>query len=192
MEWDKGYEVALGAIRLLIDRGIFCEYRAIGDGLHKQAVQFTCNDLGLKQHVKLLYAQHFSSVKEQMEWADVYLHPSVCEGFSNAVLQAQAMRLPVVCTDAGGLKENIKDGETGFVVPRRNAGAIADKLMLLAQDPEMRVRMGEAGRKRVISCFRIEDQIVAFDKLFSSVLHLDNSDEEEKSYNPTKAALECK
>ena len=80
------------------------------------------------------------------------------------------MRLPVVCSDAGGLAENVAHGQTGFVVPRRNPAALADKLKLLVGDPELRQQMGQAGRQRVSMLFQVADQITAFEKFYTQVL----------------------
>jgi colanic acid/amylovoran biosynthesis glycosyltransferase len=105
-----------------------------------------------------------------MQSADVLLHAAVSEGFCNAVVEAQAMELPVVCTDADGLRENVADGETGFVVERRNPAALAGKVEKLAQDPQLRRRMGEAGRRRVTSRFQLRDQIDRFERFYSAIL----------------------
>jgi colanic acid/amylovoran biosynthesis glycosyltransferase len=166
--WKKGYEYALLAVKWLVDRGISCEYHIIGDGNLTDAVEFTCLDLRLINVVTLLGAQSRSEVKNQLEWADVFLLSSVSEGLSNAVLEAQAMTLPVVSTDAGDV--GIVDEETGFVVSRRDWCTMAEKLALLAADPKLRSRMGEAGRQRVIEYYQISAQIAAFDGFFRLVL----------------------
>ena len=100
--------------------------------------------------MSLLGVQARSLVKQHMLWADVLLHAPVFEGFSNAALEAQAMTLPVVCTDAGGLGEAVADGESGFVARRRDAEGLADGLMRLAEDPGLRTAMGSAGRRPCI------------------------------------------
>jgi colanic acid/amylovoran biosynthesis glycosyltransferase len=170
LEWKKGYEYALQAVRLLLDRGIACEYHILGGGNYLEAIAFACHQMGLEGVVNLLGAQPQPVVKEQLAWADVLLHAAVSEGFSNAVIEAQAMRLPVVCSDADGLQENIVEGVTGFGVPRRDPQALADKLAQLAENPELRWRMGIAGRERVLRCFRLEDQITAFENLYRELL----------------------
>ena len=76
--------------------------------------------------MQLLGALDADGVREQLAWADVLIHPSLTEAFGVAVAEAQAMGLPVVCSDAGGLPENIDHGVTGFAVPRRDAAAMAD------------------------------------------------------------------
>jgi colanic acid/amylovoran biosynthesis glycosyltransferase len=169
LEWKKGYEYALQSVRALLDRGIPCEYRILGAGKYLEAVAFARHQLGLENVVELLGAQPRQDVILQMAWADVFLHAAVSEGFSNAVIEAQAMMLPVVCSNADGLPENVADGETGFVVPRRDAEALAEKLALLAGDPDLRLRMGKAGRERVSRCFRLEDQLAAFERLYQEL-----------------------
>ena len=153
LEWKKGYEYALQAVRLLVDQGICCEYRIIGGGAYLGAIGFARHQLGLENVVRFMGALTPQEVKAQLLWADVFLHAAVSEGFCNAVLEAQAMGLPVVCTDADGLPENVADGETGFVVPRRNPPALAEKLALLANEPYRRQKMGQAGRQRVLTHF---------------------------------------
>lgn len=169
MEWIKGYEYSLEAVRKLRDRGIECEFRIVGAGEMQEAVAFVRHQLGLQDVVHFLGAQERNRVVDEMCWADVFLHSAVSEGFCNAVMEAQAMELPVVCTDAGGLSENVLDGETGFVVPRRDADAIAEKLMVLALAPQRRREMGAAGRHRVLERFQLDEQISAFNRLYHEV-----------------------
>lgn len=170
LEWKKGYEYALQSVKALLDQGIRCEYRIVGGGNYLEAVAFARHQLGLEGQAALLGEQPRPVVREQLAWADVFLHAAVSEGFCNAVIEAQAMGLPVVCTDADGLPENVADGESGFVVPRRDAAALAEKLARLAGDPDLRRRMGQAGRARALRCFRLEEQLAAFERLYQEVL----------------------
>ncbi len=111
-----------------------------------------------------------AAVLEEMRGADMFLHPAVSEGFGNAVMEAQAAALPVVCTDADGLRENIADGETGFAVARRDPSALAAALARLAADRDLRRRMGEAGRRRVSEHFDPARQVDAFVALYEETI----------------------
>jgi colanic acid/amylovoran biosynthesis glycosyltransferase len=168
--WKKGYEYALQAVRRLVDSGVHCSYTVIGGGDGMEPVAFARRQLGLEGVVEFRGARPPAEIRDEMLAADIFLHAAVSEGFCNAVLEAQAMKLPVVCSDAEGLRENVVDGETGFVVPRRDAPALAARMARLAADPALRRRMGEAGRARVVSRFRLSDQIAAFGELYGSVL----------------------
>jgi colanic acid/amylovoran biosynthesis glycosyltransferase len=170
IEWKKGYEYGLKAIKLLRDQGVNCEYTIIGDGNYLEAITFARHQLGLEKNVKFLFLQPHEIVKEQMLQADVFLHPAVSEGFCNAVIEAQAMGLPVICSNADGLRENVSNGVTGFVVPRRNSEALAEKLRELYFHPELRRKMGLAGRERVQRKFKLSSQIDAFNSLYCSLI----------------------
>jgi colanic acid/amylovoran biosynthesis glycosyltransferase len=166
--WKKGYEYALQAVKWLVEQDISCEYRIVGIGPYADAIAFTCNDLGLEKVVTLLGSRSRSEVKEQLEWADVFFHAAVSEGFCIAVMEAQAMALPVVCTDAGDV--GIANEETGFAVSRRDWRTMAEKLALLATDPELRCRMGDAGRQRALEKFQLSAQIAGFERFYRKVL----------------------
>ncbi|MGE5718163.1 MAG: glycosyltransferase family 4 protein [Acidobacteriota bacterium] len=170
LEWKKGYEDALQAVHRLRLAGTSVEYRIVGEGNYLEAVSYARHEMGLEDCVSLLGPLPPAGVKREMLWADVFLHAAVSEGFCNAVIEAQAMELPVVCTDADGLSENVCEGETGFVVPRRDPEAMALGISRLAADPSLREGMGREGRRRVEKSFRIEDQIAAFDRAYKRLL----------------------
>jgi glycosyltransferase involved in cell wall biosynthesis len=169
MHWKKGHVYGLQAVRRLVDAGVELEYRIVGTGPHADAVHAAVHDLDLTGQVRLLGAVRHDGVLAEMRAADLLLHPSVSEGFGNAVMEAQAAGLPVVCTDADGLRENVVDGETGFVVARRDPAALAAAITRLT-DPELRARMGAAGRRHVAASFPPDRQIDAFVELYEEVL----------------------
>ncbi len=91
---------------------------------------------------------------------DVFSLPSTKrEGLARAIIEAMAYRVPPVVTDCGGSPELVVDGECGFVVPIRNARALASAFERLYRDPELRRRMGEAARERIRTQFRNEDTV---------------------------------
>jgi len=100
----------------------------------------------------------------------VLVHPSLTEAFGVAAVEAQAMGLPVVCSDAGGLAENVAHGVSGFVVPRRDAAAITERLAELAGDPALRRSMSRAARLRAETVLSAERQLDAFEELYRDLL----------------------
>jgi len=168
--WTKGYEFALQAVRRVRDAGVNLEYKIAGSGPYAEAIMFCSHQLGLSSCVEFLGDVRPEEVRRLMRWADVYMHASVEEGFSNAVLEAQCAGLPVVCTDAGGLPENVDDQVTGFVAPRRDPTALAEKLMVIVRNPELAKRMGRTGRQRVEAHFGVDQQIERFVAFYQRVM----------------------
>ncbi len=165
MIWRKGYEYALTALKILLDRGVDARFEIIGDGPERARVLYSARDLGIADRVVCAGTRPPGEVLERLRGADVFLLSSLSEGISNAVLEAMACGMPVVTTDCGGMREAVNDGIEGFVVPVRDPQAAAGALHRLAADPDTRNRMGRAGRDRVLREFRLRDQVAAFAEL---------------------------
>ncbi|HEY3862551.1 MAG TPA: glycosyltransferase family 4 protein [Verrucomicrobiae bacterium] len=165
--WLKGHEWALQAIRQVANGGINVRFDIIGDGPGRQRVLYTIADLGLKDRVRCLGWLAPDEVLRRVQTADAFLLSSLSEGISNAALEAMACGVPVVTTDCGGMPEAVADGVEGYVVPARDAGALAAALMKLARDASKRRRMGEAARARVERDFSLKRQIEQWLELFS-------------------------
>jgi len=96
--------------------------------------------------------------------------PTYREGFPNVPLEAAAMGLPVVATRIPGCVDAVVDGVTGILVSPRDSVALADAIRRLLKNPELRQRMGKAGRERVLRDFRPEPIWEALYKEYMSVL----------------------
>ena len=110
-----------------------------------------------------------ADVADLLRISDLFVHPSREEGFSNAILEAMAAGLPVVACDVGGNPEAVVDGETGRLVPSRNAVAIASAIAELLADPEKRKSMGEAGRLRATEQFSLDRMAGDMGSLYESL-----------------------
>jgi colanic acid/amylovoran biosynthesis glycosyltransferase len=170
LEWKKGYEYGLSAVKILKSGGTDCIYKIIGEGNFREAVAFAVHQMGLEDRVEMTGQKGPDEIIEYLSWADVFLHAAVSEGYCNAVIEAQSCGLPVVCSDADGLSENVSNGETGFVVRRRDEKALAEKMGILAGDPALRRQMGASGRKRAKSLFTLTAQLDAFEKMYKGMM----------------------
>jgi colanic acid/amylovoran biosynthesis glycosyltransferase len=170
LEWRKGLELALVAFRRLIDAGVDAHYTLIGDGAERLRVLYTIQDLGLSDRVEWLGKQPSAVVREQLRKSDVLLLTSFSEGIANVVLEAMACGLPVVTSDGGGMREAVRDGVDGRVVPVRDVDATAQALVELARDPARRQRMGASARERIVAEFTLDQQLERFVGLYASVL----------------------
>ncbi len=170
LEWKKGYEDALVALAQLKSRGLELEWKLIGAGRFLEAIAFSRKELGLEEEVELAGALPPAAIGKELLAADLFLHPAISEGFCNAVLEAQAAGLPVICSDADGLAENVEHLVSGLVVPRRNPEALAEAIEELAFDEPRRRRMGQAGRERVAKYFQPKQEIDAFERFYRGIL----------------------
>lgn len=162
LHWAKGLEYGLQAVRLLLDAGHDVRYVILGGGPEEGRIRFAIHDLRLGGHVTLAGRASSEEVRAALESADLYLLPSISEGISNAALEAMAMQVPVVSTDAGGMREAIAHGVHGLLVPTRQPQAMADAIASLLGDPARRVLLARQARARIEREFTIERQIQTF------------------------------
>jgi glycosyltransferase involved in cell wall biosynthesis len=125
-----------------------------GNGPQAEELRGLAASLGLQDVVRFLDKP---VDKDQMPLmyseADLYCQPSVIEPFGCAPVEAQACSRPVLCARTGGMTDTVDDGRTGFLVPAGDGAALAEKILLLASDAEMRARMGAAAREWAVARF---------------------------------------
>ncbi len=93
--------------------------------------------------------------------AHIVCLPSYGEGLPMSLLEAASTGLPIVTTDVAGCREVVKDGDNGFLIPVRDGSALADALVRLLRDSELRKRMGARGRERAVSEFDVSSVVSA-------------------------------
>ena len=117
-----------------------------GDGPERASLEDKARALGLEGAVEFLGLRE--DVPALLAAADVLVLSSDDEGFPNVLLEAMEASRPVVATDVGDVRDVVRDGETGFVVPL-DADALAARLRELAANPQRARTMGAAGRARL-------------------------------------------
>ncbi|MBI3949718.1 MAG: glycosyltransferase [Acidobacteria bacterium] len=147
---EKGYSFSIQAVsKLRCDY----EYCIIGDGPARERLTRLIGELGLAQRVKLLGYKMRHEVFQFMAGSDIYLCPSLRESFGVANLEASFFQLPIIASRIGGIPEVVQDGKTGLLVPPGDVEALTTALEHLIAYREVRLRMGEAGRKMVEAQF---------------------------------------
>lgn len=136
----------------------------IGDGPLAGALAEQARALGIAG--KVSFVGGVTDAVRCLPALDVYVLPSHVEGMSNGLLEAMATARPIVATDVGGNPENIVDGESGFVVPPRAPGRLADAILTLLKDPERARAMGEAARARACEHFTAETMVARMEALY--------------------------
>jgi glycosyltransferase involved in cell wall biosynthesis len=166
--WKKGYEFAIAAAAIVRDRLPDVRFDIVGDGSLRAELVGLVEKSGLAGTVRFLGQRN--DVAELMRTFDCYVLSSVIEGMPNALLEAMALGRPVVTTSAGGSAEVVVDGESGLVVPPRNASALADAILRVLGDRAFAARLGEAAERRVRGHFSLESMLAALDDLYQSEL----------------------
>ena len=130
------------------------ELVVIGKPRAESRVQETIERLGLDGAVTFVHGVSDERIVELYAEAEVAVVPSLYEGFSLPAIEAMACGLPLVATTGGALPEVVgTDGETGMLVPPGDVGALAAALGRALDDPDLRARVGEGGRRRVLERF---------------------------------------
>jgi len=146
----------------------------VGDGPTKASVEAKARSLALDGKVSFLGDR--SDVPELLAKAHVFALGTNWEGLPISILEAMRAGLPVVASDVGGVREEVVDGETGFVVPQGDADTMRERLRLLLAQPELRIRMGLAGRRRFEQLFSIAKMIEKTRNLYREVLRVNSGE----------------
>jgi glycosyltransferase involved in cell wall biosynthesis len=102
---------------------------------------------------------------------DVFVLSSVIEGMPNALLEALACGKPAVVTDAGGNGEVVRDGKTGFVVPRKDPQRLAEATVRLLHQPTLAAQMGEAAMQDMAERYSLSHMVRSIESLYDELLH---------------------
>lgn len=154
---EKGVLVLLEACQLLKRRGVEFECQLVGGegDITSERLNTRLVEMGITSEVKYLGRKYGEEKMAVFHQSDIFVFPTFyrMETFGLVLLEAMAAGLPCVSTDEGGVPDLVLDGETGLIVEKRNAEDLADKLETLIAYPDMRRRMGVAGRHHYQSHF---------------------------------------
>ncbi len=117
---------------------------------------------------------HYIGYREDVESvyaaADVVVCPSDFESYGKANLEAMACAVPVVSTRRGGPAETVINGLTGFLVDSDDQEALAERVLRLLGDADLRAQIGAAGRQRVVATFSLDSATAAYQQIFEELL----------------------
>ena len=135
LDVSKGFEILIDVVyKIIHDYNINLKLIIAGEGYLRLQLQDKINKLKLKENIILLGC--ISNIEEYLHVLDIYVQSSLNEGFPLAALEALAAEVPIVSTDAGGLKEMIENDKTGIIVERNNVELLTEGLMLMINKEE--------------------------------------------------------
>ena len=146
-----------------------------GEGDQLEPLRREASELGLAHNVRFLGFRN--DVPLLLQAIDVFALPSLSEGLPLCILEAMAVRKPVVATNVGGVAEVVDEGLTGYLVPPRNPQAMAEKLISLLSNPRAAANMGEIGRRKVEEGFRLEKMVRQYESMYDGLLARLNSED---------------
>jgi glycosyltransferase involved in cell wall biosynthesis len=168
----KGFPYLIKACRLLKDRGYDFRCEIVGQGPERPELEALIADLDLIDTLVLCGALPYAEVLAKYAQATLFALACVLaedgdrDGIPNVLLEAMAMRVPVVSTRFSGIPEAVEDDHTGLLVPPMDTEALADALAQLLGAPDLRERLGRAGRERVEEQFDIRQNVGRLVELF--------------------------
>jgi glycosyltransferase involved in cell wall biosynthesis len=172
---NKGHQYLVEAVgRLATDSSIHFLFIGIGD--EEANLRSQTAAAGLTNRIHFLGVRH--DIPELLAAADFFVLPSLNEGLSRAMLEAMAVGTPVIATAVGGTADILADGETGWLVPPGDPGALASAIREAMENPtEARLRAERAARL-VREQFTIEPHVDRLEKLYRAALARASSEQE--------------
>jgi glycosyltransferase involved in cell wall biosynthesis len=152
----KGHEYLVRAARQVVDAQPDARFLLVGDGVLKERLERQIAGAGLEGHFQLTGLVPPERIPELIAATDLVVHASLREGLARVLPQALIAGKPVVSFDVDGAREVVIPGQTGFLLPPKSVGEMADALTRLVSDPALRERLGAEGRCRFTDLFRHE------------------------------------
>lgn len=167
-EPDKGIAVLVSAMERVASRipGAVC--LVTGDGPSRRELEEKVLQRGLGERIRFLGMRR--DVPDLLQALDLYVQPSLREGFGLSTLEAMASGLPVIASRAGGLVEVVKEGETGELVPPGDPKVLGERIVALLLADEVRGRYGRQGVIRARTCFPLDRMVREWVRLYRWLL----------------------
>jgi glycosyltransferase involved in cell wall biosynthesis len=164
----KGHAFFFDAWRDVVSRHPQAVAILAGDGGTRSHWEEWCRNEGLMSSVRFVGTRH--DVPRLLAAADLYVHPSLEEGYSNAVLEAMATSLPIVATAVGGNVEAIEHERTGLLVAARDAAGLETAMNRLLEDPLLARRLGEAARSSVVARHQFSGMVREYELVYKRLV----------------------
>ena len=164
----KDHATALRTIEIVARSRPEARLVLVGEGSEEAKIREMIRERGLAPYVRLLGLR--TDVARILPVADLFLLTSITEGIPVTLIEAMASSLPVVGTRVGGMGEVVEEGQTGFLAPSEDESSLADAILRLSVDPDLRFRMGQLGAERVHAIFSEQDMHQSYRRCYEIML----------------------
>jgi colanic acid/amylovoran biosynthesis glycosyltransferase len=168
---QKGQMLLVHAVKAVVARGMAIHLVLAGDGEMRPAIEALIAESGLQEHISITGWIDGDRVREEMLSARALVLPSFAEGLPVVVMEAMALRRPVLSTFIAGIPELVRTGETGWLFPAGDVEELSKMLeVCLSTSPEQLRAMGEAGYRRVLERHAIDTEAAKLSRLINATL----------------------
>ncbi|MBN2090018.1 glycosyltransferase [candidate division KSB1 bacterium] len=167
MTHQKGHVYLIEAAQEVVKKFPNVRFVLAGDGPLRADIENQIKNANLEKNFLLLGFRN--DIADLLPAYDMYVLPSLFEGLPNQVLEAMSCGKGVIATAVDGTVEAVVEGETGFLVPSKDSGALTKALLNVLENRQLFTKFGESSRKRIEQNFTIEQEIQKFESLFDTL-----------------------
>jgi glycosyltransferase involved in cell wall biosynthesis len=164
---QKGLNYLLEAFVKVLETEPKCKLIIVGQGELEKQLKNLSKNLGIEN--KVIFTGFRKDIPEIMSSIDIFILPSLWEGFGLVLLEAMAAKKAIVATDIGAIPEIVLDDKTGILAPPANAEALANGVLRLVRQKNLAKTMGERGRERLETHFGIDKMVKRVEKIYDGV-----------------------
>jgi len=170
LQRHKGHTYLLQALAKLDRQGLDFRALCFGAGSLQFQIEAAIEEYGLSRRVRLHPPVSHAELAEVLQAADLFVFPSISEGFGMAAGEAMCLGVPVIASDLPGISSLIESGVSGLLVPPADPGCLAAAVRRLMTDDSLRARLAEGGRQRIHTHFREEIIAERIANLYRSIV----------------------
>lgn len=168
LEPVKGHETFLKAAKCAAEKNKNVKFLIVGTGSRETELKNMAKRLGISD--KTVFTGYIENVNDINNIIDISVLTSVREALSLSVIEAMSLKKPAVVTDCGGTAEVVSDEKSGFVVKVGDFDTMAEKILTLAENSELKDKMGAEGQKIVGEKFTVQAMAEKIENLYDEIL----------------------
>lgn len=165
---QKGHQFLIEAFSSAFREDHRLRLLIVGDGELKASLQNYVQAKNLDRVI--FFTGYRDNIAEILDAVDIFVHPSLWEGFGLAILEAMAMGKPVIATNVSAIPELVEDGMTGFLVPVKDVNSLAKAITKLSSDEDLRKKFGENAMEKWRELFSVDRMVAQTVKLYDELL----------------------
>ncbi len=165
---QKGHTYLLQAVRQV--KAHFPELRVVIIGEGELRAELENQAKALKIDTNVIFTGYRNDVLKLLSGLDFFVFPSLWEGFGLVLLEAMALKKAVIASNVSAIPESVISGETGIIVPPKNAERLAEAMLTLLNDHNLAQTMGKAGYKHVQENFSVQKMVQTTEALYTSLI----------------------